>query len=54
MLFTLTTKHKSGFFSGLFIKLTDGGISWRDFLISGTDFKPKGIAGAGSGNKEII
>lgn len=30
---------------------TDGGISWRDFLISDHNFKPKGIAGAGSGNQ---
>jgi len=30
---------------------TDGGITWRDYLISDHNFKPKGIAGAGSGNQ---
>ncbi|MBX7042831.1 MAG: T9SS type A sorting domain-containing protein [Ignavibacteria bacterium] len=30
---------------------TDGGSTWRDFLVSDHKYKPKGIAGAGSGNQ---
>jgi len=30
---------------------TDGGSTWRDYLVSDHRFKPKGIAGAGSGNQ---
>ncbi len=29
----------------------DGGNTWRDFLVSDHNFKPKGISGAGSGNQ---
>lgn len=30
---------------------TDGGETWRDYLVSDHKYKPKGIAGAGSGNQ---
>lgn len=30
---------------------TDGGVTWRDFIVSDHKYKPKGIAGAGSGNQ---
>jgi hypothetical protein len=30
---------------------TDGGFTWRDYLVSDHKYKPKGISGAGSGNQ---
>lgn len=30
---------------------TDGGITWQDFLVSDHKFRPKSVAGAGSGNQ---
>lgn len=34
-----------------FSRSTDGGTNWTDYLVSDHKFRPKGIAGAGSGNQ---